>query len=901
MNNFLSSKQFAIYSVLGTLIVVCILFIPFFKTFSNELAYKHISSTDYRLNISKPSKESDYILSQNILSDYHSNSSSVSTRRRTQPVPHVPSLNFEIDANTRGIRIDIDTEESTIDIGQLCFLARLLPTQCWQFSHFPSQNQVTLSFFDSETGRSIESTWSLHHLEASTDTDQSSNKDYEAYVLNYSDLTAIYRSKSRVESMALWGATHYKNYGLVEGRYVPDSYVAFVKTGHDPYLESNKYFLNSVGSEWFKSSDLVSKIYYWSFLILIVIISFILLALILRFIRFARTYYSSRQYLNAIRHIFLGVIIVFSFSIAIKGIDYGDHFDEYSYVDIEKQMLERVSHGGALLPNWYLFPSLTFYLGLLPIVPEIVNDLVPLNRTKIDQFRSSLSKTIDARIGSSDYSKYGYILETRLITIACYILSIFLIYLIVLRLCSDWKEATIAAAFFALSWEANYHFRMFTPDPIMVPFVLITFYFLLSAPFQYSYYRFLRLACISAGLACGAKYTAVFLGASIFCASAYLFFQREVEDPARPGRSKEFSYDSPRSKSTTPLRNLGSFLLMQIRLSAWVFLAYLLTTPGTLLEPVTFLENLAYQEYTYRVTGGGGYSVWLLPDKLSIIGTYFSASVFSHYVWISITASLLALVGIGFFLRRTYPALVLFPFIVCSFVMLVSYNIIYLRNFLFWIPLYAIFAARGFFVLNSQVATISQKSDFHRNRFLPTVIFIIPVSFIMLNGYWLWSSANSIVFAQPTEQSRLNCSKTFSSSKPMFSRCNAYPNKNFRDQQISELFEFLNKNTSKHYVFSEMLDKEIKSRGLLTPDNVISIYEKNAYAVYYSREPFKEPDKVHLFTVGANRFNHYQLLPSGPHDVNFTYYPTWPGPNRIVIAPLKETFEEAGSIFSLKD
>ena len=118
---------------------------------------------------------------------------------------------------------------------------------------------------------------------------------------------------------------------------------------------------------------------------------------------------------------------------------------------------------------------------------------------------------------------------------------------------------------------------------------------------------------------------------------------------------------------------------------------------------------------------------------------------------------------------------------------------------------------------------------------------------------------------------------------------------------MSELFEFLDKNTNKNYVFSTMLDKEIRSRGLPTPDNVISIYEEDAYAVYYSLEPFKEPDKVHLFTVGANRFNHYQLLPSGPHDVNFTYYPTWPGPNRIVIAPLKETFEEAGSIFSLKD
>ena len=58
----------------------------------------------------------------------------------------------------------------------------------------------------------------------------------------------------------------------------------------------------------------------------------------------------------------------------------------------------------------------------------------------------------------------------------------------------------------------------------------------------------------------------------------------------------------------------------------------------------------------------------------------------------------------------------------------------------------------------------------------------------------------------------------------MFSWCNAYPNKKFLDQQISELFEVLDKSTSNHYVFSEMLDKEIKGRGLQTPDNVIIFY-----------------------------------------------------------------------------
>ena len=187
----------------------------------------------------------------------------------------------------------------------MCFLARLLPTLCWQFTEFPDQNQVNLNFLTSETGQSIESTWTLHHLKSSIDADNSNNK-----------------------------------------------YVGFVKSGNDPYLVSNKTFLNSIRSEWLRSSDVISKLYYWGILILIVTIPLILLVLTLRCFRFTRPYYSSRQYINPIRHIFLGVIIVFSCSTAIKSVDYGDHFDEYSYVDIEKTMLERAGDGGALLPNW---------------------------------------------------------------------------------------------------------------------------------------------------------------------------------------------------------------------------------------------------------------------------------------------------------------------------------------------------------------------------------------------------------------------------------------------------------------------------------------------------------------------------------------------------------------------
>lgn len=152
------------------------------------------------------------------------------------------------------------------------------------------------------------------------------------------------------------------------------------------------------------------------------------------------------------------------------------------------------------------------------------------------------------------------------------------------------------------------------------------------------------------------------------------------------------------------------------------------------------------------------------------------------------------------------------------------------------------------------------------------------------------------------------CEETYELERPTLSSCNAYPNQVFADKQISQLMDYISKNQKTSFVLSNMVRTELRSRNISSPSNVESSYDVNSLAVYYSREPFMQPKgtpwyklvhSTHLDSMGANRFNHYQLLPSGPYDVNFSYYPTWPGPNRIVIAPLKETFEEAGSIFSL--
>ena len=318
-------------------------------------------------------------------------------------------------------------------------------------------------------------------------------------------------------------------------------------------------------------------------------------------------------------------------------------------------------------------------------------------------FSSSLieiasDKVASGPLGDGAYVRYQYIVKTRFISLVCYGISIILIYLIALRLSSDWREGFVAAALFGLSWETIYHFRMFTPDPIMVPFVLLSFYFLLSALEKEDYVRFLRLASISAGIACGAKYTAVFLSLSIFLTSAHLFLRSTYWSHSNfllQTRSDNSSRFVTKSRYDFELR---SFIGLQIRLGAWFILGYLLTSPGSILEPVKFVNDVITQEWVYRIAGGGGYSVWALNDKLVIMGTYFGAVFFSNYLPIALMTSFLFLIGLYQVTRQANLAIVFVPFLVISFVVLLSYNIIYLRNFISLFPLFAIIAARGFFV-----------------------------------------------------------------------------------------------------------------------------------------------------------------------------------------------------------
>ena len=720
--------SFTTVVVLGIIALPYIFPLPFFSSLAVNLGQSFISTIGYKIEFTRPSPDSDYVISQSSAdyeayvqryTDLHSSyqnayqndstdlywrpgfkasdlsisdwgrahyieygksegrftpildSPSSVLRKRTQSFPTKTSITFRVHTDSRRIRIDNDSDEQQIGFGQICFSA---------FYNFSV-------FYNSFSALYNSLCWEQEQKDVGSRKNTLVNHNFGLRIKNAYSLNDLSLS-------------------------VPDQQVdlTFTRQGGDPYLILSSQVVTISKDHLFQRLSTSFQRLSTSLLLILwpIAILFISFLIMFGYKQLLRQHLTHKGYKSVSRHIPICILIVFCMVVGIRGIDYGDHFDEGGYIDTTKRMLEQVGSGGSLLPHWYGFPSLIFYLGLLPIAPEAIIKQISASQHSSSQSGSALSKLADQRIGSGGLKRYQYILKTRYISLLCYGISIILIYLIVLRMSGNWREAFSASAFFGLSWEAAYHFRMFTPDPIMIPFVLLTLYFLVSARYTNDWDRYLRWASICAGIACGAKYTAIFLTLSIIFASLYLHLRSKHQIYIQ--QTQEAALLNSRYRSTQVHGELGvrSFLALGFRLVSWFLLAYFLTTPGALLEPVKFLSDVATQEWIYREAGGGGYSVWLLFDKLQISSTYLGAVFFSHYVWISIILSTFFLFGLYQITRETYAAILFLPYLFAVLFILLSYNIIYLRNFLSLFPFFAIIAARGF--ISSHIWVLSSVS-----------------------------------------------------------------------------------------------------------------------------------------------------------------------------------------------
>jgi len=351
----------------------------------------------------------------------------------------------------------------------------------------------------------------------------------------------------------------------------------------------------------------------------------------------------------------LGVLVLFVVT-GLRGIDFGNHWDE----DIQRRAVMQAVKRDTLLPSFYKYPSVSFALSLTAATPEIIA------QTSVHEGGLSSALEIDADAVVKHVQSPTYKLRARRLFLLASSLSVLWIALAARASGATWLGSLFAAALLGCSWELAYHARWIAPDTVMVQFTALCLAALLAARSKPRTAGLCCLAALAAGFAAGTKYPGGILLFAVLPAGLHC--------AAREGRSL--------------LRaGFGSLLLFTA--------AYLISTPGTLLEPRLFLNDVAYEAAHYA-KGHWGFTVDAGADHLSRAACYLGFDLFSDYAALSVGAILLAAFGALQAWRESKPLfalLVLLPLVYLIFVG--TKRVMFVRNLLFLAPFLALLATRG--------------------------------------------------------------------------------------------------------------------------------------------------------------------------------------------------------------
>ena len=341
------------------------------------------------------------------------------------------------------------------------------------------------------------------------------------------------------------------------------------------------------------------------------------------------------------------------------GIDFGQHWDESIHYNSIIQA--RQSH--VLLPRWYHYPSMIFWLSFT----SIADKLFPI-----------FYSTIKAE--ASDFN--FFILRARTLSMLLSSLGAFWIFL-ALR-CSDLARPALAAALggsiYLLSWEFGYHARWLAPDLITAQFVALFVFFVAKAEREKSPDSWLTAAAVAAGLATATKYTA---GGLVPALWLYTFLRK---------------------------RDIGgAFRGMIARQTAIAVGVYILITPGTLLDPIVFAHDVIYEIHHYATGHGSIYGVtpadihgfW---HYLGRLWEYLVLAMLSPQPFIAAALAAASILGFVSGWRLSRPLTVTLGFLIVFYSIFFSRQVVFIvRNFLILLPVFAYFGGAGFDALIDRV------------------------------------------------------------------------------------------------------------------------------------------------------------------------------------------------------
>lgn len=284
--------------------------------------------------------------------------------------------------------------------------------------------------------------------------------------------------------------------------------------------------------------------------------------------------------------------------------------------------------------------------------------------------------------------------------------------------------------------------------------------------------------------------------------------------------------------------NFKTAVRYALLLAVFFVLGFFLTTPGAIPEYRLLKSALTFQTNVYT-TGHYGHTVESGLDHFIRICRYILFSLFSRNDRISIAVTLLAVIGLLFVVLkkdRLTAGLFFTMLVYCIYVS--TFSVMIVRNILYVLPFFAVFASIGFV----------QITGVFKNRKFGILTGVIIMSMLIYSCSYVvkstWSIRNSV-----------------------------------NDVISKDLDDYIKENSDKDFILSPKVSSRFYSGNYINKEP-----RDNSYLVFYKNEvPFQ------LYTANI-RGQFIKII--GMDDVNFDYYPTWSGKDRIVIMKYSNASEQ---------
>ena len=500
--------------------------------------------------------------------------------------------------------------------------------------------------------------------------------------------------------------------------------------------------------------------------------------------------------------------------------DFGYYFDDKLHVECVRVTFET----GVPLPRYYHYPSFSYLISLLAAVPTWAS-----HGFDGAAVANELGEALQRRLQNPTPR---LIHDARALFAAVAHLGLFWSALLAWRLSHSRLAAVLAPLILGLSFEFHYHARIWSTDAMMAQWVLLSALLGVSYLQQGRRRDFLWAAAV-AGIAAGTKFPGAMALLSAGIAALALEWSACVA--GTPGaRLMALT-------SVTKQALLGLLVLL---------VAFLISTPGAVLDSQRFLDDVRWELRHYRAEGRGGphepYGVDSGFDHLSRQLVYLATQSLSYAPVASLCLFAFALFGLIQAARKSGRVALVGFSVPLLYVAYFSYQrLMAVRNFEVLLGFTAVAAGVGVHALwHSGVPRLVRG----------TLLAAAGLS-LAWNAQFLLMADRSILSRRELDQGALLRAFIEESRGPLYLAARA------RELAAIDSDAALDAKLA-------MTPAEARHVVLLMPDDLSRLVARPGF---------------HPEIVRANWPRLYQPLERGPWEVNYSYYPTWAGDPRPVV------------------